>query len=107
MTPPVVRSLSGLLLCCACARPPPAATAATAGVDIEQVRLTTWRGERLTARGTARTATLTADGFRAEGVTLELPKRESVRAPRVEGALDGRRLTASDGADAQTPDGCS
>jgi hypothetical protein len=101
-----VRFLLPALLVAACSRPP-AETAQPRGLQLEGVRLTTWRDGELGSSGTAARATLTAQGFFAEDVALTTSTGVTLRAPLVDGSMDLRRLAASDGAAVKTDDGCS
>jgi hypothetical protein len=94
-----------LLLACACTRPP-AGQPQPRGVQLDAVQLTTWRGAELSARGTARTATLTADGFVAEDVAVTSAGGTALKAPRVEGDIALEKLTASGGLSVKTDGGC-
>ena len=99
-----MRPLAVALLLLGCSRPT-APAPQRHGVELSDVRLTTWRGPELTARGTAQRATLTAAGFAADGVELTTASGTTVRAPRVDGELDLSRITA-DRLDVETASGC-
>ena len=94
-----------LLLAAACGRPP-AVAPLPKGVQLEAVKLTTWAGPQLSARGTAAKATLTPQGFVADDVVITSADGTTVRAVRIEGQLDLDRVVAPQGVAVQTADGC-
>lgn len=94
-----------LLIAAACTRPP-AAQRAEQGVNLHNVKVTTWAGPELRARGTAERATLTPESFVAEDVALTTAEGTLLRAPRVEGNVELTRAAAPSGLDAKTAEGC-
>ena len=94
------------LAAAACTRPPPEQPAPR-GLLLEGVTLTTWRGAELSASGTAARATVTPQGFFAEGVSVKLAGGVSLTAPLLDGAMSLDRLAAADGVTVKTSDGCA